>query len=177
MQYFTCRVTGVNAASAKSCDTVRNCAAALHASWVALGRRDAVCRIEPAKVRLSGCQEIPRSTDGALCGPFTMVSLFWDGGLGLERLVTCLALGAGKQACTLHESTCRTYKCKLQNGGIPFGHLREMRDICIGRVYFSSQIARSRSAGRIKQNTTWVKKSWRPTLQVVSHCRHRLILA
>jgi hypothetical protein len=56
VQRYTCRATGVNTACAKSYDIARNCTAALHASWVVLGRRDAMRQpglVEVTALRLS----------------------------------------------------------------------------------------------------------------------------
>jgi hypothetical protein len=79
--------------------------------------------------RLSTCQllnhqKTPLPIDEAICGVFTMFLLLCDGGLGLERSVTCSALGAEQQANTLHEIICRTSTCVLQIGKTPFGRSR-----------------------------------------------------
>lgn len=101
---------------------------------------------------------MPRPGDETIRKVYTMLLQLCDGGLGLERSVTCSALGAMEQACTLHERTCRTSTCVPKIGGPAFGRLQDAR-----HLYWAGALICLRSyvpdlPGGSEQDVKWVRR-------------------
>lgn len=103
--------------------------------------------------QLPNHQKMPRPADEAMCGVFTIFLLLRDGGLGLEHSVTCSALGAEQQANTaleyMQDIHVRTADWRDSIRPFPGRRSTSASDGCADL----SQIARSRSAGRIQTSS------------------------